>query len=54
VKLLYTTLLGILLVFPACNRNDNEPVRAGNDTTATDQLKQQRDDYVKSINCEAG
>ena len=52
MKLIYTALFAALLVLPACNRNDGDRVHAASPegTANTDQMKQQRDDYVKSIN----
>jgi uncharacterized protein YukE len=47
MKVVYTMFVAILLILPACNRNDRDRVRA--DTPTTDQLKQQRDDYTKSV-----
>jgi len=48
MKVVYTMFVSILLILPACNRNDRDRVRAA-DTPTTDQLKQQRDDYTKSV-----
>jgi hypothetical protein len=50
VKIIGTTFLAILLVLTACNRNDRERVRAAPEgTVTTEQMKQQRDDYVKAV-----
>jgi len=50
VKIIYTMLLSMSLVLTACNRNDRDRVRAAPEgTTNTDQMKQQRDDYVRTI-----
>jgi len=48
VKLFYTIVIAGLLTLPACNRSDRDRVRASNEATE-DQLKQQRDDYVRSV-----
>ena len=45
MKVFYTLLLAILLILPACNRD--ERVRAGGETT--EQMKDQRDQYIRSI-----
>jgi len=48
VKTIYAMFLAMLLVLPACNR---DRVRASNDGTATkEEMKQQRDEYVRSLN----
>jgi len=47
MKVVYTMFVAILLILPACNSNDRDRVRAAD--APTDQLKQQRDDYTKSI-----
>jgi hypothetical protein len=50
MKTIYTTLLGVLLILPACNRNDGERVRAsGSEPTTTETMKEQRDQYVRSV-----
>jgi DNA repair exonuclease SbcCD ATPase subunit len=50
VRFIYVMLLAILIVVPACNRNDTDRVRAAEpDKATTDQMKQERDDYVKSV-----
>ena len=50
MKSIYVMLLAILVVLPACNRNDRDRVRAASPEKATtDQMKQERDDYVKSV-----
>jgi small-conductance mechanosensitive channel len=48
VKFIYPMLLALALVFPACNRTDNDRVRAASPNP--EQLKQERDDYVKAMN----
>jgi hypothetical protein len=45
-------LFAVLLVLPACNRSDDDRVRAAresNTTNNTDAMKQQRDDYVSTV-----
>jgi len=43
-------LIAVLLALPACNRTDSNRVRAGSEERATtEQLKTQRDAYVKSV-----
>ena len=50
MKSIYVMLLAILVILPACNRNDRDRVRAASPEKATtDQMKQERDDYVKSV-----
>jgi uncharacterized protein YukE len=45
-------LLAILLVAPACNRNNPSSTRAASEDRAnvTDQMKRDRDDYVTTMN----
>jgi hypothetical protein len=47
VKFIYPMLLALALTFPACNRTDNDRVRAASPNP--EQLKQDRDDYVKAM-----
>jgi DNA repair exonuclease SbcCD ATPase subunit len=43
-------LIAVLLALPACNRTDSSRVRAGSEERATtEQLKTQRDAYVKQV-----
>src|SRR5262245_21720848 len=42
-------LVAGLLTLQACNRSDRDRVRASTDTATQDQLKQQRDDYVRLV-----
>jgi hypothetical protein len=49
VKTIYVMLMAVLLFLPACNR---DRVRASDEgtTTNTEEMKRQRDDYVRSVN----
>ena len=49
MKIGYTALLGILLAVPACNRNDRDRVRANGETVTTEQVRAERDQYVRSV-----
>jgi hypothetical protein len=50
VKIIYTTCLAILFVLTACNRTDRERAGAAPEATTTaEQMKHQRDDYVKAV-----
>ena len=51
MKLHLTTLLGIALLVPACSRNEPRSTRAAGEerTNATDQMKAERDQYVKDM-----
>ena len=50
MKLIYSIMVASLLMLSACNRDDRGSVRAAPENTATvDQMKQQRDDYVKAV-----
>lgn len=49
MKIIYATLLGVLLIFPACNRSDRDRVRANGETVNTDQMRDERDRYVRSV-----
>src|SRR5689334_21294214 len=43
-------LVAALLIIPACNRNESERVRASSSgEPTTEQMKQQRDQYVKNV-----
>jgi hypothetical protein len=47
VKFIYPMLLALALVFPACNRTDEDRVRAASPNP--EQQKMERDDYVKAM-----
>lgn len=47
MKLIYTMFVAFLLVLPACNR---DRVRASSDENRTDQMKEQRAEYIRSVN----
>lgn len=51
MKFLLGLFLALLLVVPACNRTNSDRASAApkDRTTATQDLKQQRDDYVKTM-----
>ena len=49
MKLFYTIVIAGLLTLSACNRSDRDRVRASNERATQDQLKQQRDDYVRAV-----
>src|ERR1051326_1418901 len=49
VKSIGLLLLGVLLIVPACNRNDDRVRAASPEGATTDQMKEQRDNYVTSV-----
>jgi hypothetical protein len=51
VKFALTILFAALLIIPACNRNEPRNTQAASEDrpNATEQMKNERDDYVKSI-----
>jgi uncharacterized protein YukE len=50
VKLHLTTLLGIALLVPACNRNEPRSTQAASErANVTDQMKAERDQYAKDM-----
>jgi chromosome segregation ATPase len=49
MKVVYTMLVGMLLILPACNTNDNDRVRASGEMTNTEQMREQRDQYIRAV-----
>src|SRR5688572_14331019 len=47
MRIIYLTLVGLLLILPGCKRDEGDRVRAG--TATTEQIQDQRDQYVRSV-----